>query len=325
MHKVLVAEIGSETTIVNAFGDLNTEDPLLLGQGLSPTTELEGYVEIGLRGAITDLENDIGTVGPIGEIPFYISSSLPTWSTIQGGNEQYTLDAPGMQEVLQIVNDRILTTPGAIMQATQLIYEEVGDVLVLHVGSASTDVYSVTMNTNKHQKSDHKSKPLALRTVEKDLGIFTSALTLVKLIGENTIKEHHGQEWKKSLKYRPETPEEIALSAELIAAAVKIALQRHIRQPCNYNATSGEVTNDEGLDLTRIRWIVGTGVALTQLPNGLKIMTESIKEITDALFPQEGIAMLLDKNCIMVSLGVLSTNYRQGAWQLLSESFGVEN
>lgn len=325
MQKVLVAEIGSETTVLNAFGDLDTENPRLLGQGLSPTTVIDGDIRIGLRLAVTDLEKDIGPVGSLGEIPFYATISLPTRSDVKEVNGQSILDAPGMQEILQIVNGRILPTPGAIMQAAQLIYEEVGDVLVLHVGGASTDVYSVTLGTDKHQKSNLKSEPLAQRTVEEDLGVFINALTLVKLIGENRIKEHHGQEWEKLLKSRPETPEEMALRAELTAAAVTIALQRHIGRSCNYYRTSGKVTSVEGRDLTRIRWIVGTGAALTQQPNGLEIMRESIKGMADALFSLEGIAMLLDKDCIMESLGVLTTTFRQGAWQLLRESFGVEN
>ena len=323
MQKVLVAEIGSETTVVNAFSDLDTEDPLLLGQGLSPTTVIDGNVGIGLRLAVADLEKDIGPVGSLGKIPFYATSSLPTRHVVQEVNGQYILDAPGMQEILQ--NGKILPSSGAVMQVAQLIYEEVGDVLVLDVGGASTDVYSVTSSTDKHQKSNLKSEPLAQQTVEEDLGVFINALTLVKLIGENIIKEHHGEEWEKLLKSRPETPEEIALSAELTAAAVTMALQRHIGRSYNYNGTSGKVACLEGRDFTRIRWIVGTGVALTQLPNGLEIMRESIKGMVDDLFPQEGIAMLLDKDCIMESLGVLTTTFRQGAWQLLRESLGVEN
>ncbi len=55
MQKVLVAEIGSQRTTVNAFGDLNAENPRLLGQGLSPTTVLNGDAGIGLRLAVTEL------------------------------------------------------------------------------------------------------------------------------------------------------------------------------------------------------------------------------------------------------------------------------
>ena len=325
MQKVLVAEIGNETTVVNAFGDLGAENPRLLGQGLSLTAVLDGDVGIGIKSAIVDLEKDIGPVGTLGEISIYATSSLPTERYAQEGNGKFILDAPAMQGILQIFNSRILPTPKAIMQAARMIYEEVGDVLVLDVGGASTNVYSVTAGTDQHHRSNLKSEALEQRTVEEDLGVYINASTLVKLIGDNRIKEQHGQDWEKNLKSRPDTPEQIALSAELTAGAITIALQRHSGRSNNYDETSGKVVGSEGRDLTQIRWIVGTGVALTQLPNGLEIMRESIKGIAESLFLQEGIAMLLDKDCIMASLGVLTTTFRHGAWQLLRESLGVEN
>ena len=52
---VLVAEIGSTTTVVNAFNDIDTDNPVFWGQGQAPTSVLEGDVRIGLQGAIDDL------------------------------------------------------------------------------------------------------------------------------------------------------------------------------------------------------------------------------------------------------------------------------
>ena len=45
MHvDVLVAEIGSTTTVVNAFLGLDTDSPVFWGQGQAPTSVLEGDV-----------------------------------------------------------------------------------------------------------------------------------------------------------------------------------------------------------------------------------------------------------------------------------------
>ncbi|MHB8072737.1 glutamate mutase L [Desulfosporosinus fructosivorans] len=323
MQKVLVAEIGSEMTVVNAFGDLDAENPLLLGQGISRTTLRDGDVGIGLKFAVTALEKNIGPVSSLGKTPFYATSSLSSQDAVQEVDGQYFPGSLGIQEIWHFVQDRILPTPGAITQAAQLIYEEVGDVLVLAVEGASTAVYSITSRTDKHQKSNLKLEPIAYQTVEEDLGVYSNGLTLVKLIGENSFKERHGQGWEKLLKYRPETPEEVALSAELTAAAITTALERHSGRL--NNLVSGKVASLEGRGLAGIRWIVGTGVALTQLPNGLEIMKQSIMKKTDTMFPQEGIAVLLDRDCIMASMGVITTTFRLGAWQLLRESLGVEN
>lgn len=52
---VLVAEIGSTTTVVNAFNGIDTDNPVFIGQGQAPTSVLEGDVRIGLHQAIDDL------------------------------------------------------------------------------------------------------------------------------------------------------------------------------------------------------------------------------------------------------------------------------
>ena len=53
---VLVAEIGSTTTLINAFCGIRSGEPKFIGQGQAPTSVLEGDVRIGLNGAIEDLK-----------------------------------------------------------------------------------------------------------------------------------------------------------------------------------------------------------------------------------------------------------------------------
>lgn len=57
---VLVAEIGSTTTVVNAFTHLATASPCFVGQGVAATSVLASDVTIGLRAAITDLDHQLG-------------------------------------------------------------------------------------------------------------------------------------------------------------------------------------------------------------------------------------------------------------------------
>lgn len=56
---VLVAEIGSTTTVVNAFNGIGTGNPAFIGQGQAPTSVTEGDVTIGLKGAIDDLRKNL--------------------------------------------------------------------------------------------------------------------------------------------------------------------------------------------------------------------------------------------------------------------------
>src|SRR5690554_5508495 len=53
----LVAEIGSTTTVVNAFDKINSINPIFIGQGTSKTTTSD--VTIGLTDAINDLKKNL--------------------------------------------------------------------------------------------------------------------------------------------------------------------------------------------------------------------------------------------------------------------------
>jgi uncharacterized protein (TIGR01319 family) len=57
---VIVAEIGSTTTVVSGFADL-AANPRLVGQGQGPTTVEAGDVRQGLRHALADLQSSLGT------------------------------------------------------------------------------------------------------------------------------------------------------------------------------------------------------------------------------------------------------------------------
>lgn len=56
----LVAEIGSTTTVINAFDGLDSDQPKFLGSGQSPTTVSEGDVTIGLDKAMVALKQHLG-------------------------------------------------------------------------------------------------------------------------------------------------------------------------------------------------------------------------------------------------------------------------
>ena len=56
---LLVAEIGSTTTVVNAFSGIDTQSPKFIGQGQAPTSISKGSVTIGLHEAIENLRESM--------------------------------------------------------------------------------------------------------------------------------------------------------------------------------------------------------------------------------------------------------------------------
>ena len=452
---VLVAEIGSTTTVVNAFTGLNTENPVFWGQGQAPTSVLEGDVRIGLQGAIDDLcekkgidsikydemlatssaagglkmtvhglvydmtakaakeaalgaggiihyitagrlrRSDIAKIKEIkpnliliaggvdyGEretaldnaelirsmglnIPVIYAGNIenqdemrlifdeesgqklyivdnvypkiddlnvePCRKVIQDAFEDHITHAPGMEHVREMVNGPIIPTPGAVMEATKLLYEYLGDLIVLDVGGATTDLHSVAVESDKVARIMISPEPKAKRTVEGDLGVYVNRMKVIESIGEEKLREEcqqMGIDLDKTLESYvaiPKTEDEFKLVERLTKEAVIKAVERHAGHIRYIYGPSGRSTVAEGKDLTPVKYIVGTGGALTRLPHRVEIMKEIAKhnETGMLLFPTEHAEVLVDNDYIFASLGVLSKRYKEGAVRLMEKSLGI--
>ncbi|MFR7988969.1 MAG: GlmL-related ornithine degradation protein [Anaerovoracaceae bacterium] len=449
---VLVAEIGSTTTVVNAFKDLDTDNPVFWAQGQAPTSVLDGDVRIGLQGAIDDLckkmnidnleygemlatssaagglkmtvhglvydmtakaakEAALGAGGIIHYItagklrrtdlakikeinpnliliaggvdygerdtaienaekirslglktPIIYAGNIenqeemklifdeesgqqlynvenvypkiddlnvePCRKVIQDAFEQHITHAPGMEHVRDMVNGPIIPTPGAVMECTKLLYDCLGDLIVLDVGGATTDLHSVATESDKIARIMISPEPKAKRTVEGDLGVYVNRMKVIESIGEEQMRkdcEKMGIDLDETLASYvaiPKTEAEFKLVERLTKEAVLKAVERHAGIIRYIYGPSGRSTVAEGKDLTQVKYIVGTGGALTRLPHRVEIMEEIAKhnETGMMLFPTEHAQILVDNDYIMASLGVLSKRYREAAIKLLEKS-----
>jgi uncharacterized protein (TIGR01319 family) len=448
---VLVAEIGSTTTLVNAFQGIDGEDPVLWGQGQAPTSVLAGDVRVGLRGAIADLcrkkEADVldyremlatssaagglkmtvhglvydmtaraakeaalgagaiihqvtagllrrsdleklreirpniimlaggvdhgeretvianaerirelglaipvlyaGNVDNQGEMqllfknsgmPLYLVENVypriddlhvePARRVIQDVFEEHIVQAPGMEHVRDMVGGPIIPTPGAVMECAQLLYGAIGDLLVLDVGGATTDLHSVTAGSEEIARISTGPEPLAKRTVEGDLGVYVNMKNIVALIGEEKLASDLGfppEEAMAAYRFIPKTEKELQFVERLTREAVLLATERHAGHIRYVYGPGGRSTLAEGKDLTRVKYIIGTGGALTRLPRRVEIMAAIAQhnETGLRLFPPATAAILVDNDYIMASLGVLSKKYPKAALKLLRKSLGL--
>lgn len=451
---VLVAEIGSTTTVVNAFDKIFDNCPIFIGQGQAPTSVREGDVNIGLRAAIKDLSerlsvdnleydelmstssaagglkmtvhglvydmtvraakeaalgaganlhiitagkmrrSDINKLKEIkpniiliaggvdyGEretalynaelirelnldIPIiyagnkenqeeireifkdtkmklYITENVypkidqlniePTRKIIQEVFEEHIIYAPGMGKVREMVKGPIIPTPGAVMLAAKLLKEEIGDVLVLDVGGATTDVHSVTEGSDEINRILVSPEPISKRTVEGDLGVYVNLNNIVERIGLNNLASRLNIDSEK-LKNLVENHKPIPISdieksfiEELTFEAVITAVKRHAGRLRDLYGPSGKKTIAEGKDLSNVKYVVGTGGALTRLPNRIEIMKRiPLNNKGNELLPNKDVKILVDNNYIMASLGVLSEKYPEAAIRLMKNSLGIE-
>lgn len=78
------------------------------------------------------------------------------------------------------------------MEAVQLAYNEIGDVVAVDIGGATTDVHSVTGGSEEIGILLTTPEPFAKRTVEGDLGLYVNAKNLVERIGADALSAELG-------------------------------------------------------------------------------------------------------------------------------------
>lgn len=254
----------------------------------------------------------------------------PTRKVIQDVFEEHIVHAPGMSHVRELVNGPIIPTPGAVMEAAKLLKEILGDLIVFDVGGATTDLHSVTEGSEEINRILINPEPVAKRTVEGDLGVYVNMKNIVELIGkdklmtdlkidsetlETLIEEHLPI---------PKTPLQIQFVERLTLEAVILSAHRHAGGFRDLFGGSGKTRMAEGKDLTGIQYIIGTGGALTRLPNRVQIMQQVARSNKgNKLLPTTEAKILVDNHYIMASLGVLSKKFPIAALILLKKSMNM--
>lgn len=452
---LLVAEIGSTTTVVNAFNGIDTDFPVFIGQGQSPTTVKEGDVTIGLHTAIDHLQNNMNwdsieygkllatssaagglkmtvhglvydmtakaakeaalgaganihlvTAGRLrpsdmkkienirpniimiaggvdyGErdtalfnaekiveldfdVPVLYAGNIdnqddirtifeeagkaewlfvvenvypkidllnvePSRRVLQDIFEEHIVHAPGMEHIREMVTGTIIPTPGAVMEASKLLKEDLGDLMTVDVGGATTDIHSVTEGSEEVARVLISPEPVAKRTVEGDLGVYVNMRNIVEMIGREKLTsdlklpEEVVHELIENHVPIPTEQLQIDFVERLTKEAIITSANRHAGGFRVMYGGGGKKSYAEGKDLTSIKYIIGTGGACTRLPNRIALLKEITKNtLGDKLLPNEDVEILIDNDYIMASLGVLSIEHKESALKLLKKSLGL--
>jgi uncharacterized protein (TIGR01319 family) len=227
---------------------------------------------------------------------------LPARAVIHDAFEEHIVHAPGMERIGELVNGRILPTPGAVLIAAELLAAALGDLVVVDVGGATTDVHSVTDGSPEMRAIATDPEPHSKRTVEGDLGTFVSARHVALLVDA----VHRPDLLPPAI---PATPGEIGVAALLARTAAVTGIRRHAGRLTHLYTPKGRQTVAKGRDLTACRLVIGTGGALTRLPGGESMLRAALAPSGggDLLLPPADAACALDRDYIFACCGALST------------------
>jgi uncharacterized protein (TIGR01319 family) len=247
----------------------------------------------------------------------------PARKIIQEVFEEHIVHAPGMEHIREMVTGPIIPTPGAVMETAKCLYNALGDLIVLDVGGATTDFHSVTEGSEEIARILIAPEPVAKRTVEGDLGVYVNRFNVAELL---TRRRGDAELLLENLAPIPRTAEEVELVEELTQCAVTTAFERHAGHIRYVYGPEGRSSVAEGKDLTRVKYIVGTGGALTRLPHRVDIMKSICKKELRQKFlsPPADAQVLVDNDYIFASLGVLSKRYPEAAVELMKKSINHE-
>jgi len=242
--------------------------------------------------------------------------------------EKHIIHAPGMQHIKDMVEGAIMPTPGSVMEAAMLMHESLGNLLVIDVGGATTDIHSIT-DVNEEFQEHYDGEPKEKRTVEGDLGVFVNYQNVVHQMGKNVLATKLNltvpelDEILENYNYKPQSDIERRLVYELTRHCVFTALDRHIGDYRTVYTSSGRKIVPEGRDLTQVQSVILTGGALIYLENTENIIQEYFKSKKKKMVPTHEVVIYKDSDYIMSSMGVLSLDYEDIARKLMETSLRI--
>ena len=234
-----------------------------------------------------------------------------------------------MEHIFEIIDQKIMPTPGSVMESTLNLYEKYGNLMTIDVGGATTDIHSIAIPSDDYREY-LEGESLLKRTVEGDLGVFVNHQNVLKLFEKNDVIQRLNctigrfDELLDKYSYIPSSKMERSLVYELTQKCTHIALDRHVGDLRRVFTSSGQKIIPEGKDLTQIKKLIFTGGALVNLDNTEKIVYDYIKKNQTKLLPTKKVNIYKDHDYIMASVGVLSLKYPEAAMKLLEKSLRIE-
>lgn len=236
-----------------------------------------------------------------------------------------------------------MPTPEAVLEATRLLSRGtatepgVGDVMVIDIGGATTDVHSDRGLEPAAPGIEDPllPPPLTLRTVEGDLGLRSGAAGVLAADGHRLAAEagRDIDEIRQAVAKRAERPgwipgegEESRLDGLLAVGCATHAITRHSGTMLLSRGAAGPPTLvREGPDLREVSKVLGTGGVFANREDGEWVLREALaRRAPRSLAPREP-ALAVDRNYVLAAAGLLATLDPDAALRLLRRELSVQN
>lgn len=250
------------------------------------------------------------------------------------------VEAKGMKKAEEFIKGILMPTPAAVLKASEILAtgtdeeEGLGDLIVVDIGGATTDIHSIAKGepTKPSIMIKGLEEPYAKRTVEGDLGMKYSAIALLEASGTRKIRNYLHDSLKQidvkaqcqfrhdNIKMVPQSEEEIRFDEAMAKAATELAMTRHCGVlECVYTPM-GTMFNQSGKDLTETPYVIGTGGVIIHSLNPKDILKAGNFNEEDPIHLKPiAPKFLVDKTYILSSMGLLAQEYPNTAIRIMKK------
>ena len=238
---------------------------------------------------------------------------------------EHIVEAKGFSRAEEPIDGILMPTPEAVLKAAKLLAEGTeeeegwGELMVVDVGGATTDVDSISKGepTGDGILRRGLPEPYAKRTVEGDLGLRVSALSLLEAVGEKKLLAHIGAQnlnppriaahLSREVGFIPSSTAEKAIDEGMAKAAVRLSVERHVGFLREFYLPTGYCFIQEGKDLTAVKHLIGTGGIFCHTKHTGEILKEALFDRRNPfLLRPKNPKLWIDRHYILWAMGLLA-------------------
>lgn len=249
-------------------------------------------------------------------------------------------DAKGLSSAENFVNGILMPTPAAVLKAAEVLgkgsdeEEGLGDLVIVDIGGATTDIHSIAYGEPTKPGVNMKGleEPYAKRTVEGDLGMRYSAVSLWEAAGTRKMRYYLNDKDRsvnieEKCKYRnenikmiPTNDEEYQFDEAMAKVATEISMERHCGIIESIYTPMGVVYNQTGKDLMEVNYMIGTGGVLVHSNNPGEILKAGTFNNENAISLRPiNPKYFIDQTYILSAMGLLAFDYPDKAVRIMKK------
>ncbi|MDO6355192.1 methylaspartate mutase accessory protein GlmL [Caloramator sp. CAR-1] len=248
------------------------------------------------------------------------------------------VEAKGMKRAEEFISGILMPTPAAVLKAARILAdgtdkeEGIGELIIVDIGGATTDVHSISSGEPSKAGVTLRGlqEPYAKRTVEGDLGMRVSAVSLWEAAGTRRIKkfvpntkydvEERCKFLQANVNFIPKEEEDIEFDEALGMVATEMATERHVGLIESVYTPMGIIYSQVGKDLLNVRYLIGTGGVIVHSRNPKKILSAGkFNPDTPNYLKPMNPEILVDKEYILSAMGLLAEKYPDKAIRIMKK------